>query len=333
MRRARIVDGRFTVSPRGFNYDHDEAGRLIEDYWASEWPKVDAAFRDMKALGATVVRVHLQFGKFMETARLPRRSELEHLSRLLELSERTGLYLDLTGLGCYHRKDVPDWYDGLSEEDRWAAQARFWEAVAGTCARSPAIFCYDLMNEPVVPVGKGRPSDWLGPAFGGKHFVQRISLDDAGRPRHEIARLWIRTLVAAIRKVDRDHLITVGLVDWSLDRKGVLYSGFDPAAIAPEVDYLSIHLYPEATKGDAAIEKLEAFRAAGKPVVIEETFPLSCGIEEFREFLKRTRGRAAGLIGFYWGRTLDECRKGTGLADAIMVQWLELFRRYADEQE
>ena len=29
-------------------------------------------------------------------------------------------------------------------------QARFWEAVAATCRNRPAVFCYDLMNEPIV---------------------------------------------------------------------------------------------------------------------------------------------------------------------------------------
>src|SRR5688572_15835032 len=55
--------------PWGFNYDHDEKGRLIEDYWSDEWPKVEQDFAEMKALGANVVRVHLQFGKFMEADR------------------------------------------------------------------------------------------------------------------------------------------------------------------------------------------------------------------------------------------------------------------------
>jgi hypothetical protein len=50
-------------------------------------------------------------------------------------------------------------------------QARFWQAVAGRCAESPAVFCYDLMNEPVVPGGQRTGGDWLGPAFGDKHFV------------------------------------------------------------------------------------------------------------------------------------------------------------------
>ena len=57
--------------PWGFNYDHDENGRLLEDYWDTEWPKVDADFREMKDLGANVVRVHLQLGKFMKARPSP----------------------------------------------------------------------------------------------------------------------------------------------------------------------------------------------------------------------------------------------------------------------
>src|SRR4029450_9910094 len=58
--------------PWGFNYDHDEAGRLIEDYWQKEWPKVDEDFAEMKRLGANVVGIPIQFGKVMETAGHPK---------------------------------------------------------------------------------------------------------------------------------------------------------------------------------------------------------------------------------------------------------------------
>ena len=102
---------------------------------------------------ANVVRVHLQLGKFMKDRETPDERSLARLGKLLELAGRTGLYLDLTGLGCYHKKDVPAWYDALTEKERWTVQARFWEAVAERCAHSPAVFCYDLMNEPVVPGG------------------------------------------------------------------------------------------------------------------------------------------------------------------------------------
>lgn len=313
--------------PWGFNYDHDEQGRLLEDYWHAEWPKVEADFEEMRDLGANVVRIHLQVGKFMQGPDEPAAPALERLARMLRLAERLGLYLDVTGLGCYHKQDVPAWYDRLDEPARWRAQARFWDAVAAACAASPAVFCYDLMNEPVVPGGRRQAGDWLGPAFAGKHFVQCITLDQAGRPRPEIAQRWVQTLAAAIRRRDRRHLVTVGLVPWSLDRPG-LTSGFVPDRIAPDLDFLSVHLYPEKSKLREALATLSGF-AVGKPVLVEETFPLQCSIEELEQFIEQSAGAAAGWIGFYWGKTPEECRRSNTIADAITLQWLELFERRA----
>lgn len=311
--------------PWGFNYDHDEAGRLIEDYWDGEWPKVEQDFREMKELGAKVVRVHLQFGRFMNSETEANTNALARYAQLLRLAGRTGLRLDVTGLGCYHRRDVPPWYDTLDEERRWAAQANFWRAVARVGRNSPAIFCYDLMNEPVAPHKTGVGGEWLGPPFAGKHFVQWISREGRGRERPEVARAWIRQLAGAIREVDPNHLVTVGLVDWSLPRPG-LDSAFHPAVIAPELDFLSVHLYPEKGKVSDAIETLKLFNV-GKPVVIEETFPLKCSREEFDDFFQRSKAHAAGWMGFYWGRTMEECRRSREMTDAFMLGWLEWFQQ------
>jgi hypothetical protein len=311
--------------PWGFNYDHDETGRLLEDYWSAEWPKVEEDFREMKQLGANVVRVHLQFGRFMVSESQPNTNALARFAQLLHLAEHAGLYLDVTGLGCYHKQDVPAWYDELNEPRRWAAQANFWRAIARAGRGSPAIFCYDLMNEPVAPHRDGVGKDWLGPPFAGKHFVQWISREGQGRERSEIARAWIRQLAAAIRAEDSSHLVTVGLVDWSLPRPG-LDSAFHPAVIAPELDFLSVHLYPDKDKVNEAIDTLRAFNV-GKPVVIEETFPLKCSAIEFDEFFQRSKPHAAGWIGFYWGRTPEECRGSKEMADAFMLGWLEWFQK------
>jgi hypothetical protein len=312
---------------RGFNYDHDDQGRLLEDYWEEEWDAVVEDFGEMKALGANVVRIHLQFGRFMETADRPNARSLSMLERLVQLAEKTGLYLDLTGLGCYHKQDVPAWYDALSEADRWEAQARFWEAIAARCCKSPAVFCYDLMNEPVVPGGKRQDGAWLGPAFAGKHFVQFVTLDQAGRPRPAIAREWIRRLVQAIRKHDQRHLVTVGLVDWSLDRPG-LTSGVVPKEIAGDLDFLCVHIYPQGGKVAEALATLEGFDV-GKPVLIEETFPLKCTLQEFEQFLDGAEPRSAGFVGFYWGKPVAELKKSREFKDALLLAWLECFQKRA----
>jgi hypothetical protein len=317
--------------PWGFNYDHDAKGRLIEDYWDDEWPAVEAHFGQMKGLGANVVRAHLQLGKFMDAPEKPNGKALDRLGKLLDLAERLGLYLDLTGLGCYHKQDVPAWYDRLSERERWDVQARFWQAVAGRCADSPAVFCYDLMNEPVVPGGKRKDGDWLGPPFGGKHFVQFITLDQQDRPRPAIARQWVRHLAVAIREKDKRHLLTVGLVDWSLDREG-LTSGFVPEKVVDDLDFVSVHLYPKAGKVDEALKTLAGF-AVGKPVLVEETFPLACSPRELEEFIEGSRKHAAGWLGFYWGKPPEELRRSNTISDALTLGWLELFEKRAKALE
>ena len=318
-------------SPWGFNYDHDENGRLIEDYWEAEWGKVERDFQAMKKLGANVVRVHLQLGKFMEAADKPNAKALARLSKLVKLAEDVGIYLDVTGLGCYHKADVPDWYDKLSEADRWNTQAQFWRSVAATCAHSPAIFCYDLMNEPVVPGGKRKDGDWLGPAFAGKHFVQVITLDQKDRPRPEIARIWIKKLADAIHEKDKPHLVTVGLVDWSLDLPG-LSSGFVPEKIVGELDFICVHLYPESGKLEKAQQTLKGF-SVGKPVLIEETFPLKCTLPEFSQFVVQSRKQGVGLIGFFWGKTPEDLRGSTKIHDVIVKGWLEFFQAHAEGKD
>ncbi len=111
--------------PWGFNYDHDSANRLLETYWVKEWATVESDFAEMKALGANTVRIHLQVSRFMESPTKTNSKSLAQLAKLLVLAEKTGLYLDITGLGCYDKIDVPRWYNKLNEENRWAVQSTF----------------------------------------------------------------------------------------------------------------------------------------------------------------------------------------------------------------
>jgi len=312
----------------GFNYDHDENGRLLEDYWQSQWPKVEEDFGEMKDLGANVVRIHLQLGKFVREPNEPNEASLERLARLVELAERLHLYLDVTGLACYHKKDVPAWYDTLPEKARWDVQVRFWEAVSARCAASPAIFCYDLMNEPILP-GEAKETEWLTGELGGKYFVQRLTLDLAGRTQQQVAKAWVDRLAAAIRTRDDRHLITVGVIPWVLvfpQAKPLFYS----SEVAESLDFASVHFYPASGKIDQALTALAAYDI-GKPLVIEEMFPLQCNTQELGAFIEGSRKIADGWIGFYWGKTIEEYRGSEELSDALTLSWLELFRKMKGE--
>ena len=198
--RGFVIEGtKQAFHPWGVNYGND--GRLMEDFWDADWETFARDFRKIRELGMNVVRVHLQYGKFMQSPTEPDRHTLEQFARLLRLAEETGLRLDVTGLACYRPADVLGVVaDALDEPARWAAQARFWEAVAEVGATSPAVFCYDLINEPISPGGKREPGQWRsGSLLGGYDFLQYIALDPAGRKREDIAVAWIRQMRAAIQ--------------------------------------------------------------------------------------------------------------------------------------
>jgi len=311
----------------GVNYDHDDAGRLLEDYWEGEWETVVEDFREIKALGANVVRVHLQLPKFMETKEQTNAANLAQLAKLVRLAEETGLYLDLTGLGCYHKRDVPLWYDELEEAARWEVQERFWQAVAAVCKDSPAIFCYDLMNEPIVPGDKKKETEWLTGELGGKHFVQRLALDLAGRTREEVARQWVKKLTTAIRQIDDRHLITVGAIPWAH-----VFKGAKPLFYAPDVgeplDFVSVHFYPKKDDVAGSLAALAVYEI-GKPLVIEEIFPLGCSVEEAAAFIDGSRKHADGWISFYWGATIEQNDQKGDFTGALVASWLRYFRDHA----
>ncbi len=312
----------------GVNYDHDASGRLIEDYWENEWTTVEQDFREMKELGVNVVRIHLQVSKFMNTPHNGNETSLKQLARLVKLAERTGMYLDITGLGCYHKKDVPAWYDSMTETDRWEVQARFWELVAETCSASPAVFCYDLMNEPVLPGGNKKEPDWLGKPLGDKHFVQRISLDLAGRSREQVARSWVERLVAAIRAHDKRHMITIGEIPWMMTFPGAK-PFFSSNEIGAKLDFVSVHIYPKKGEVQKALDALALYEQIKKPIVVEEMFPMACGVQELDAFVEGSRSFCDGWIGFYWGKTIEEYSKPASIGEAITKGWLEYFRSKA----
>jgi len=311
--------------PWGFNYVGD-FGRIVEEYWEEDWDRVERDFREMRSLGANVVRLHLQLGTYMTSHQDVDRDELRRLRKVLDLAEEVGLYLNLTGLGCYHLDAIPPWLDELEEAKRWKIQATFWEAVAKTCAGHPAVFCYDLMNEPVIVEPKEGEHSWLAGELEGFYFVQRISNCKDGRSSQEIARAWVQLLVSSIRRHDQDHLITVGVIPWALVFPGAKPLFYSPG-VAQHLDFVSVHFYPKKGEVDRAVEALAVYDI-GKPLVVEETFPLNCSLEELDAFIDQTDGSVEGWISHFFGRTIEEHDEGAEPGG----EWVAEFLRYWREK-
>ena len=304
--RFVVASSGATFTPWGFNYDRDWEYRLIEEYWEDDWSRVEEDFRELHALGANVVRICLQYHRFMDGPSAPNERNLSRLRDLVILAEGLGIYLDIVGLGSFRPEQDPAWYVELSEPERWAAQAKFWETIAQTLADRPGVFAFNLMNEPIVTGERLERGAWVHPQeIEGQHYVEYINLDPAGRDRADIAVAWVRQMKQAIRMHDRERPITVGmfpvlgLVDGS---------GFSPMRLAADLDFISVHLYPRTGRVDEALKLLQGYDV-GLPVFIEEAFPIDSGLEDYRNFLEGSRAIADGWMSFYWGETAEDLRR------------------------
>jgi hypothetical protein len=105
-----------------------------------------------------------------------------------------------------------------------------------------------------------------------------------------------------------------------------------PAKVADDLDFISVHVYPRKGQIHEALKTLTGF-AVGKPVLIEEMFPLACSPKELEEFIDGSKKHAAGWLGFYWGRQSDALRRSKEIGDALTLGWLEVFERRAKAME
>src|SRR5690606_4375523 len=131
------------------------------------------------------------------------------------------------------------------------------------------------------------------------------------------------------REVDDRHLLTVGVIPWAHVFKGAKPVFHSKEAGAP-LDFVSVHFYPKAGKVDEALDALRVYEV-GKPLIVEEMFPLSCSADELVDCIKRSRPFTDGWVSFYWGRTAAEYRDNPDMTGAIMASWLERFQALAKE--
>ncbi len=301
-------------APFGVNYYRPGTG------WAPQvWKKFDPEatrqdFERMKSLGVNCVRVFLTYGSFYTTAGKLNPEALEKFDRFLELAEEAGIYIHPTGPD--HWEGMPDWSPvGIEEDQTLEALESFWRLFAARYRGRNVIFAYDLKNEPEVPWDtptlKRKWNVWLQAKYLSAPAVARawgaaevLEFGQAPIPaqedhlrdrrlldyqafREDVADGWTRRQVAAIKSVDPEALVTVGLIQWSvpclLPGSVRYYAGFRPQRQAKYLDFMEVHFYPfargayeYASEADelANLAYLEAVvrevAKCGKPVVVAE---------------------------------------------------------------
>lgn len=264
--------------PFGTNYYDPNTG------WAPKlWRQFDAGrvrehFQVMSEMGVNCARVFLTAGSFQPTAEAIDEQALAKLDSMVEIARETNVRLILTGPDHWEGQADYWWPDRFAGEAALAALDRFWEVVGRRYQGEPAIFAWDLLNEPHLPwfVKQWSPKwhAWLHATYADRKALASAWGDeltdadqwgnvavpqdrsDTGNPRlrdwqrfrEHLADEWVRRQVEAIRRADPTHLVTVGYIQWSypLIRSGNpgRYAAFNPQRQARWLDFITIHFYP-----------------------------------------------------------------------------------------
>jgi len=249
--------------------------------WAPQvWRQFDAEaarkdFARMKALGLNCARVFLSYKSFYTDPGVLRPEGLAKFDQFLALAEEAGFYVQPTGPD--HWEGPPNWQPVAVEDPPTVdALVSFWKLFAHRYRGRNVIFAYDLKNEPEVgwdsPALNSAWNAWLQKRYGtaqelagawgttnpapfgsipappAKDALKDPKLLDYQRFREDLADEWTRRQADAIKSVDPEALVTVGLIQWSvpalLPGNVRHYAAFRPERQAKLLDFLEIHFYP-----------------------------------------------------------------------------------------
>jgi hypothetical protein len=381
----------------GLNYFDHETG------WAPHlWEKYDdQRVRDQLRMvaeqGFNTIRVFITLQAFeQEAGRVTGEGEAR-FRRMLAVCRDLGIRVIPTGPELW--EGAPPWYKGdrFADEPLLAAEESWWREFAGRFADEPVILAWDLANEPAIgwdsPAMVAGWNRWLQARHGDTAAVARawkLSPDqigtlgqlpappkspDRGNPRlleyqryrEHVADSWTARMCAAIRSSDRNHMITVGQIQWA---SPVLlpsvwhYAGFDLRANARHLDFSTIHFYPldypkpcDSPEGVPAnriyLLALLAESSAGKPLMLGEfnwygggglkgesgwelpEMPVEHQVAWCDVLLRASRGRTCGWLNWAFADTVsarDISRwSGCWTSDLKLKPWGAVFGRFARE--
>ena len=145
-----------------------------------------------------------------------------------------------------------------------------------------------------------------------------------------LALKWLSKLSNSVKKADPSRLVTLGLCGLNLPYSK-FYSSFSPELIKPYVDFLCIHFVPKLIThepySDNAEEFIKQIKASyvGKPLVVEEFFPLVPLDKLYVNFIKPANKYVNGWISYYWGKPISELKSSDKISDQMTAGWLKYF--------
>jgi hypothetical protein len=324
----------------GVNYFRPDTG------WAPNlWKKFNpAVFReDCKRLndsGVNCIRVFTTYGSFMTQKGQVDPEGLQKFEQFLDIAEEHGIYVYSTGPDHWEGPGqfVDTWMDRFTSEEIIQETCTFWRVFAKRFKGRSALFAYDLLNEPCVPWSRDMKQHWndwlvkkypspekLAESWGvpvdsiawkncetpedDPNKTTRQQILDYQHCREALAVRWTRLQSQAIKEVDPDALVSVGLVQWSVPyipgQQFQYYAAFRPSQIAEYLDFMDIHFYPLAT---GFLEYQD--RAARKKNLVY----VECLTREIAQFGKPA---IIGEFGWYGGGQLKNTNQDKAVASEM----------------
>ncbi len=387
---VEVTSGRPYV-PFGTNYYDPNTGWPPKVWQRFDADSINKHFEVMSQLGVNCARIFLAAATFQPDADTVDEQALQKLDTLVEIARQAGIRLVVTGPGAWEGKPSYWQPERFTGHEALRALEHFWTVVGQRYQGDPAILAWDIGNEPrmpwSIPSWGPRWNIWLQSRYTDREGLKaawgdtladsepwgRIEMpEDVARRgdrrlhdwqlfREHLADQWVQRQVRALRKVDPEHLITIGYIQWSYPviRPGdpSLYSAFNPHRQAKWLDFVSIHYYPlmgrpfgsrdNWIRNLAYLQTLLTYCHVGKPVVLQEYGWYGGGAPFNRPHLdedqqnrwisaeiEASRRLAHGWLSWPFADTPDATDMAIfgGLVKRTMNRklWAVHFRRYAD---
>lgn len=383
--------------PVGLNYFDPETGWAPKVWKQFDEKRVAEHLTLVAGQGFNTIRVFITLNSFEQEPGKLTAEGAEKFRRLLALCRARSIYVIPTGPELW--EGAPAWYKGdrFADESMLAAEENWWREFARTFHDDPAILAWDLANEPAVS-WKGQAMQkawncWLEQKYATvdkiaaawKTLPEKVEalgqisippdqpargdlkLLDYQRFRESVGDEWVRRMAESIRSVDRNHMVTVGHIQWA---SAVMlpsvwhYAGFNLKRQAQYLDFMTVHFYPlESPRPCDSPEGIEANAvylqamlkdcSVGKPLMMGEfnwygggglkgqsgwdlpEKPVEHQVEWCGKLLEVTRGRTCGWLNWAFADTptaRDISRwSGCWTTDLQLKPWGRVFGAFARE--
>ncbi|MHC4443845.1 MAG: cellulase family glycosylhydrolase [Planctomycetota bacterium] len=380
----------------GVNYFDHQTGWAPKLWQRFDQKRVRHHLTLIRSQGFNTIRVFLTLESFHRKPGQVQPEGEEKFRKLLAMCRNLGIYVIPSGPD--HWEGRPSWRgkNAYADESVLRADEKWWQEFAAKFRDEPAILAWDLKNEPHIPWSdtahmSAKWNQWLQQQYSSteeiahtwqlnpeqvgqlgkieiptdKPALNHPRLYDYQRFREYLADRWTQRMVAAIRRSDPNHMVTIGHIQYAIPvdlPSPKVYAGFNVKANARYLDFVTIHFYPlarpkpcDSPQGMAAntlyLETLLYLCSAGKPVMLGEfgwygggdirrkdkvtlpEMPVQHQDEWCNLLLKVTRGRLCGWLNWAFADTptSQDLTRFSGCWDEHLKlkPWGKSFNRFA----